>query len=63
MVQLQLSQLLVLALNWLAMSTYAPAGSSISRWFASHRRLRLFNRATGSLFVVAGGVSPLIPEE
>jgi len=59
MAQPQLPQFVALALTWLVvdlltMSTYAHAGSSISRWFDSHRRVRLFNRTTGSLFVVAG---------
>ncbi|WP_447529403.1 hypothetical protein [Vreelandella sp. TE19] len=51
---------IILALTWLAidltlMSTYAGLGSSISRWFQSPRRYKRFNRATGGLFMAAGG--------
>ncbi|WP_022961990.1 hypothetical protein [Halopseudomonas pelagia] len=38
------------------MSTYAGAGSKISRWFQSPSRVTLFNRATGGLFMAAGGL-------
>ncbi|GHB22295.1 LysE family translocator [Salinicola rhizosphaerae] len=53
-------QLAILALTWLVvdlttMTTYASVGSTVSRWFGTRRRVRLFNRATGSLFVAAGG--------
>ncbi|MCM2973357.1 LysE family translocator [Larsenimonas suaedae] len=53
-------QLTLLALTWLAvdfttMTTYAALGGSISRWFKSARRVRLFNRTTGGLFIAAGG--------
>ncbi|KFF48826.1 amino acid transporter [Gammaproteobacteria bacterium MFB021] len=58
--QPQWSQFVILALTWLVvdlatMTTYASVGSSVSRWFATPRRVRLFNRTTGSLFVAAGG--------
>ncbi|WP_353979528.1 LysE family transporter [Salinicola endophyticus] len=58
--QPQWSQFAILALTWLVvdlatMTTYASVGSSVSRWFATPRRARLFNRTTGSLFVAAGG--------
>lgn len=56
----QLLQFVILALTWLVvditlMSAYAGLGSGISRWFQSEDRVKLFNRATGSLFMVAGG--------
>ncbi|WP_339651146.1 LysE family translocator [Halopseudomonas pelagia] len=56
----QLLQFVILALTWLMldvvlMSTYAGAGSKISRWFQSPSRVTLFNRATGGLFMAAGG--------
>ncbi|MFC0268127.1 helix-turn-helix domain-containing protein [Kushneria aurantia] len=49
-----------LALTWVtvdlaAMSTYASVGSTVSRWFGTPRRVRVFNRTTGGLFVAAGG--------
>ncbi|WP_447893863.1 MULTISPECIES: LysE family translocator [unclassified Vreelandella] len=58
--QPQFIQFIILALTWLAidftlMSTYAGLGSSISRWFQSPRRYKRFNRATGGLFMAAGG--------
>tara|TARA_R110002012_G_scaffold123493_3_gene273963 strand:- start:881 stop:1510 length:630 start_codon:yes stop_codon:yes gene_type:complete len=58
--QPQLMQFLVLALTWfvidfILMSTYASLGSSISRWFHNPRRYQRFNRATGGLFMAAGG--------
>ncbi|WP_447553573.1 LysE family translocator [Vreelandella sp. EE22] len=58
--QPQLIQFIILALTWLVidftlMSTYAGLGSSISRWFQSPRRYTRFNRATGGLFMAAGG--------
>ncbi|GAB2800724.1 LysE family translocator [Halomonas shantousis] len=56
----QLLQFVILATTWLViditlMSTYAGLGSGISRWFKSPGRAKLFNRATGSLFMLAGG--------
>ncbi|WP_110686508.1 LysE family transporter [Salinicola aestuarinus] len=58
--QPQWSQFAILALTWLAvdlatMTTYASLGSTVSRWFGTSRRVRLFNRTTGGLFVAAGG--------
>ncbi|WNL39995.1 LysE family translocator [Halomonas sp. PAMB 3232] len=58
--QPQLEQFVILALTWLVidftlMSIYAGLGSSISRWFQSPRRYQRFNRATGGLFMAAGG--------
>ncbi|MGP9679110.1 LysE family translocator [Halomonas sp. AOP27-A1-41] len=58
--QPQLIQFVILAVTWLVidftlMSTYAGLGSSISRWFQSPRRYKRFNRATGGLFIAAGG--------
>ncbi|MBZ5488089.1 LysE family transporter [Halomonas aquamarina] len=58
--QPQLMQFMILALTWLLidftlMSTYAGLGASISRWFQSPRRYKRFNRATGGLFMAAGG--------
>ncbi|WP_251977341.1 LysE family translocator [Salinicola avicenniae] len=58
--QPQWSQFAILALTWLAvdlatMTTYASVGSTVSRWFGTPRRVRLFNRTTGGLFMVAGG--------
>jgi len=59
MSQPQWSQLIILALTWLVvdlvtMTTYASLGSTVSRWFRSAERVRLFNRTTGGLFVAAG---------
>lgn len=56
----QLPQFAILSLTWLAidlttMSSYATMGSGIGRWFHSPRRVKLFNRTTGSLFIAAGG--------
>ncbi|WP_280570980.1 LysE family transporter [Chromohalobacter sp. 296-RDG] len=56
----QLPQFAILSLTWLAidlttMSSYATMGSGIGRWFRSPRRVKLFNRTTGSLFIAAGG--------
>lgn len=56
----QLLQFVILALTWLVvdttlMSIYAGLGSGVSSWFQSPGRVKLFNRATGSLFMVAGG--------
>ena len=58
--QPQLLQFVILALSWLVidftlMSTYAGLGASISRWFQTPRRYKRFNRATGGLFITAGG--------
>ncbi|OLO11594.1 amino acid transporter [Chromohalobacter japonicus] len=58
--QPQWSQFAILAMTWLAvdlatMTTYASVGSTISRWFGTSRRVRLFNRTTGGLFMAAGG--------
>ncbi|MFC0338473.1 Threonine/homoserine/homoserine lactone efflux protein [Kushneria avicenniae] len=58
--QPQWSQFVILALTWLvvdlaAMTTYVCVGSTVSRWFGTRRRVKLFNRASGSLFVAAGG--------
>lgn len=56
----QLPQFAILSLTWLAidlttMSSYATMGSGIGRWFHSPRRVQLFNRTTGSLFIATGG--------
>lgn len=56
----QLIQFTVLALTWLVvdiamMSGYAAVGSSVGRWLGCPSRMRLFNRATGGLFIAAGG--------
>jgi len=58
--QPQWSQFAILALTWLVvdlvtMTTYASVGSTVSRWFGTPRRVRLFNRTTGGLFMAAGG--------
>ncbi|MFC0267925.1 LysE family translocator, partial [Kushneria aurantia] len=58
--QPQWSQFAILALTWVtvdlaAMTTYASVGSTVSRWFGTPRRVRVFNRTTGGLFVAAGG--------
>ena len=58
--QPQLIQFVILAVTWgvidfILMSIYAGLGSSISRWFQSPRRYKRFNRATGGLFIAAGG--------
>ncbi|WP_342593929.1 LysE family transporter [Salinicola lusitanus] len=58
--QPQWSQFVILALTWLAvdlatMTAYASVGSTVSRWFGTPRRVRLFNRTTGGLFMAAGG--------
>ncbi|WP_110657632.1 LysE family translocator [Salinicola halimionae] len=58
--QPQWSQFAILALTWLVvdlvtMTTYASVGSTVSRWFGTSRRVRLFNRTTGGLFMAAGG--------
>ncbi|WP_435104125.1 LysE family translocator [Arhodomonas sp. AD133] len=56
----QLPQFAVLALTWLVidttlMSVYAAMGSGLGRWFSRPGRVRAFNRATGGLFMAAGG--------
>lgn len=56
----QLPQFAILSLTWLAidlttMSSDATMGSGIGRWFHSPRRVKLFNRTTGSFFIAAGG--------
>lgn len=58
--QPQLAQFIILALTWLVidftlMSSYAGLGAGISRWFQNPRRYQRFNRATGGLFMAAGG--------
>ncbi|WP_277810049.1 LysE family translocator [Chromohalobacter canadensis] len=58
--QPQWPQFTILAMTWLVvdlatMTTYASVGSMISRWFGTSRRVRLFNRTTGGLFMAAGG--------
>ncbi|GAB7258756.1 LysE family translocator [Dickeya ananatis] len=55
----QAMQFALLALTWAVldcsiMFTYACMGSRVSTLFAHPRRLRLFNRATGTLFIFAG---------
>ncbi|WP_192458328.1 LysE family translocator [Musicola keenii] len=55
----QAIQFAILAVTWVVidvstMFTYACMGKRISSLFASPRRLRLFNRATGTLFIFAG---------
>ncbi|WP_298840953.1 hypothetical protein [uncultured Salinicola sp.] len=37
------------------MTAYASVGSTVRRWFGTPRRVRLFNRTTGGLFMAAGG--------
>lgn len=59
--QPQLLQFVVLGGSWfvmdcLIMFLYAVAGTRISPWFARGHNLKRFNRATGSLFIAAGGV-------
>lgn len=56
----QAMQFVVLALTWLViditlMSIYAAMGSGVGRWFDRPGRVRAFNRATGGLFMAAGG--------
>ncbi|MGP8296095.1 MULTISPECIES: LysE family translocator [unclassified Halomonas] len=56
----QLIQFMILALTWLVvdiamMSGYAVVGSSVGRWLGCPRRMRLFNRASGGVFIAAGG--------
>lgn len=56
----QFMQFAILALTWLVidislMSTYAAMGSGLGRWFDRPGRVRAFNRATGGLFMAAGG--------
>lgn len=56
----QLVQFAILALTWLVidttlMSIYAAMGSGLGRWFNRPGRVKAFNRATGGLFMVAGG--------
>ncbi len=56
----QLLQFAILALTWLVidtslMSAYAAMGSGLGRWFDRPGRVRVFNRATGGLFMAAGG--------
>ncbi|RNM06534.1 LysE family translocator [Dickeya undicola] len=55
----QAMQFALLALTWVVldfsiMFTYACMGHRVSALFAHPRRLRLFNRATGTLFIFAG---------
>ncbi len=59
--QPQLIQFVVLGGSWfvmdcLIMFLYAVAGTRISPWFARGHNLKRFNRATGSLFIAAGGI-------
>jgi threonine/homoserine/homoserine lactone efflux protein len=56
----QLAQFTILAATWAAidlslMWLYAAMGSGIGRWFGHPRRARRFHRATGGLFMAAGG--------
>ncbi len=56
----QLPQFAILALTWLVidttlMSAYAAMGSGLGRWFSRPGRVKAFNRATGGLFIAAGG--------
>ncbi|MDL4863834.1 LysE family transporter, partial [Halomonas elongata] len=60
----QLIQFMTLALTWLVvdiamMSGYAAVGSRVGRWLGSSRRMRLFNRVTGGLFISSGGALAL----
>jgi len=55
----QAMQFALLALTWVVldcsiMFSYACMGNRVSALFAHPRRLRLFNRATGTLFIFAG---------
>lgn len=56
----QLIQFAILAATWLVvdlslMSLYAALGSGVGRWFHHPGHRRLFDRATGGLFMAAGG--------
>ncbi|MFC3284481.1 LysE family translocator [Litchfieldella rifensis] len=56
----QMLQFAILALTWLVIDTtlmtlYATLGSGLGRWFDSPNRMRAFHRATGGLFLGAGG--------
>ncbi|MBB3140128.1 LysE family translocator [Halomonas organivorans] len=56
----QLLQFTILAATWLVidltlMSLYAAMGSGLGQWFRHPRRARCFHRATGGLFMTAGG--------
>ncbi len=56
----QLVQFAILAATWAVidlslMWLYAAMGSGLGRWFRHPRRARRFHRATGGLFMAAGG--------
>ena len=62
--QPHLAQFVTLAVTWALldfsfMFSYACAGRRLSGLFSNPKRLRLLNRATGSLFVFAGGALAL----
>lgn len=52
---------LLLALEWVAIASYAYMGLHMRRWFSQPRGKRIFNRCCAGLLAAAGSRHPLFP--